>query len=239
MAISSAAICTVDAQGYTIAGVRYTRVSELISTRKPQRCRAARSPEEANRWALSRDLGIEMHRQIACYWDAWAAGDADPQKPADVAGQRVLGRFMTMGLVYVAHEATLYDTTSGIAGTADLVARNADDGTYAIIDWKRTKFPLYEAAYTGYVAQLNLYRALFMKMYPDRVVASLMLIVANDASPDTNVVAVPVLDLGLLPAGGVRCPDLQWLETNGSITEPAVPPSTDGGVTVQPDLSRQ
>ncbi len=78
-------------------------------------------------------------------------------------------------------EWTIYDEENQICGTLDFLVKN-DDGTYTLIDWKRTK-SLYQPktdtisnlTYWHYTLQLNTYKYILEKHYG--IIVSKMLIV--------------------------------------------------------------
>ena len=111
-------------------------------------------------------------------------------------------------------EWPVYDLEINVAGTIDMICREAD-GTFAIYDWKRSKKvvnaygqPITEAfagktdlrglnlpdtSFYHYCLQQNLYRYMLQKNYGVKV-SSLSLVVLCPDYPTYYVVKVPIMD---------------------------------------------
>lgn len=111
-------------------------------------------------------------------------------------------------------EWPVYDLDMNVAGTIDMICRNAD-GTFAIFDWKRSKkvvniygqpivdafggktsrngITLPDTSYYHYCLQQNLYRYMLQKNYGVKV-SSLSLVVLCPDYPTYYVVKVPLMD---------------------------------------------
>lgn len=111
-------------------------------------------------------------------------------------------------------EWPVYDLDMNVAGTIDMICRNAD-GTFSIYDWKRSKKvvnaygqPIVEAfggktdirglnlpdtSYYHYCLQQNLYRYMLQQHYGVRV-SSLNLVVLCPDYPTYFVAKVPIMD---------------------------------------------
>jgi len=186
-------ITTTDA--YIINGVAYKRVSRVLDAYFGS-FRKATSDEEQARWNEARDKGTETHTQMATYF-------ASGTQPSDYTASMFVRWFRASGLQYVAHEITMHDSQSTIAGTADLVAFDVANNTHAIIDWKRSR-RIHPAAFERYMAQLNIYAVLLAKTNPDWQIGRLILANCHDDINTVGIHDIPVRNVELRADGSLH-----------------------------------
>lgn len=106
-------------------------------------------------------------------------------------------------------EWMIYSTDHQIAGSIDAIVKN-HDGTFTIVDWKRSKEikrtntyqkmkrpfnHLEDCNFNHYAFQLNLYRAIIQKYY-GMVVSGLYLVICHPNNPNGNYqkIDLPIMD---------------------------------------------
>ena len=131
-------------------------------------------------------LGVELHDRIEKYYQGCDCG-------ADDEAYRLFKMFASVVRLYPYRtEWRIFDEEYGVAGTLDFLARNPADGSFEIMDWKRSdriisdgkavtesrygKFGLYpvehvsDCTYMHYALQVSIYRYILESRYGINVV---------------------------------------------------------------------
>lgn len=172
---------------------------------------------------LASEVGTFMHEQTEHYFRQGFfdteytfrfRGDEE-QISIEKEKQHFLRFVEDYGIVPYRQEWPVYDTDLNIAGTIDMVCRNADDGTFTIYDWKRSGkvvnpqgqpivkgfngkmslngICLPDTAFYHYCIQQNLYRYMLEAHYGIRVRAMNLVVLCPDY-PTYYVAQVPRME---------------------------------------------
>ena len=185
----------VTASHYIVGTARYERVTHVIGRHMPF-TGVAKTPEIAAQWEKSRLDGVEMHRQIQCWFEGKPG--LMGEGPERIQFERYIAR--KKDWVVVACENKLFCSEYHIAGTFDLLVYDVHRKKMILVDWKRIKH-VYAEKRRRQILQLNMYRVILEISYG--IIVDEMLVVCihpdNETVKEMDIPAVDVvLELGLV-----------------------------------------
>ena len=166
----------------------------------------------------ARTQGHELHRAIELFYNPGIDICADEREVIDRARQSLeykqfeqfwadfqQSRSLEKDTVTPYRtEWIIYDRSARVAGTVDMLYRNASDGTYTLVDWKRvkrldrtgrdkgdgmlSKYP--NCNLTKYTFQLNIYRYILENVYGIKV-RNAFLVVMHPSRETYHVEPIP------------------------------------------------